>query len=198
MKQPFFNHSIIKMLKESKNDIITTCQKWVETFIIGLNLCPFAKAFYIKNQVRFSVIDGKNGEDFLLAFGEEIDLLETKNEQEIETTLLIIPALGKMEHFMMYHNLCQEMLEINHVAEKFMLVPFHPFMRHEGQKEDAPQQFTGIAPYPIVHVLRKPTVDKLGAAYKKGDIQLNNDKMLRKMGTKKLTDLWEKMMRNEL
>lgn len=182
------------MLKESKSDIIKTCQKWVETFIIGLNLCPFAKAFYIKNQVRFSVIDGKKADDFLLAFGTEVDILETENAQKIETTLLIIPAFGNIQHFMAYFNLCQEMLNINHVADEFMIVPFHPFMRHEGQKEDAPQQFTSIAPYPIVHILRKKTVDKLGAAYKKGDVQMNNDKTLRELGTKKLDALWKTML----
>jgi hypothetical protein len=182
------------MLKESKEDIIKTCQKWVETFIIGLNLCPFAKAFYVKNQVRFSIIDEKKSDGFLLAFGKEIEILEAENTQEIETTLLIIPAFGNVQHFMMYFNLCQEILNINNVADEFMLIPFHPFMRHEGQKEDAPQQFTSIAPYPIIHILKKKSVAKLGAAYKKGNVQINNDKMLRELGIKKLDALWKTMM----
>lgn len=182
------------MLKESKIEIVKTCQKWVETFIINLNLCPFAKKYYVTNKVRFSVIDEKNGGAFLEKFGEEIEILEAKTE-EIETTLLIIPAFGKMEHFLAYLKYCEETLKINHLETKFMLVPFHPFMRHKGLHPDSPKHFTSLAPYPIVHILRKKTVDKLGAAYE-GDVQVNNDKRLKAMGTRKLQTLWQQLIEN--
>lgn len=174
------------MLTEKPDDIIQTCKKWVETFIIDLNLCPFAKQFYIKNKVRFVVIDKQKSDDFFYAFGDEVECLQ-QNETP-ETTLMIIPAFGNIQHFMMYFKLCQEMLEINKADKDFMIVPFHPAMRNHQHEANDPQQFTGIAPYPIVHILRQKTVNRLGAKYK-SDIQKDNDATLRKMGTKKLMQL---------
>jgi uncharacterized protein len=156
-----------------------------------LNLCPFAKQFYVQKKVRFSVIDAVEFVDFLKLFGAEVGRLT--RQPNIETTLLIVPAFGRVEHFSAFMKYCEEMLVLNEEADNYMIVPFHPYIRHTGQAADAPQQFTGIAPYPIVHILRKKTVDKLGAAYK-GDVQADNDKILKKMGFKALQTLWFKML----
>ena len=140
------------MLKESKTEIIETCKKWVETFIIGLNLCPFAKAFYIKNQVRFSVIDNPNNSTkYFEDFGVELDLLEADINKKIETTLLIIPAFGDMKHFLMYEKLCNEMLEINDLTDKYLLVPFHPYLRIVEYKNHWRGDLYNI--YPNTHLL---------------------------------------------
>src|SRR3954454_17690915 len=35
--------------------VIATTQAWLERAVIGLNLCPFAKAVHVKNQIRYAV-----------------------------------------------------------------------------------------------------------------------------------------------
>ena len=37
--------------------IIAETRAWVNRAVIGLNLCPFAKAVEIKNQIRYVVTD---------------------------------------------------------------------------------------------------------------------------------------------
>lgn len=183
----------ILMLKESKEEIIQICKTWLETFIIGLNLCPFARNPYRKGQVRFVVAGDGDPDKLMEAFLKEGELLLEKDPAEVETTLLIIPALGKMEHFMAYMKYCTDLIDYNKLTDVLMVVPFHPFMYHEGPPREAPNHFTGRSPYPIVHILRKASVDKLGAAYK-GDVQMENNRKLRKMGTKQLKEMWKTML----
>jgi hypothetical protein len=35
--------------------IIAATQRWLEAAVIGLNLCPFAKAVHVKKQIRYVV-----------------------------------------------------------------------------------------------------------------------------------------------
>ena len=39
------------------DDPIAATRLWLERIVIGLNLCPFAKAVYVKEQVRFVLSD---------------------------------------------------------------------------------------------------------------------------------------------
>lgn len=181
------------MLKEAKTDIIKTSQKWLETFIINLQLCPFARGPHKNGTIRWVVEGAPDNKKMMQAFMDEAELLLEKDPKELETTLLILPPLGKMEHFMAYFRYCEETIKYNELTDTISLVPFHPSLRHHGIPKDAPNHFTSISPYPMVHLLRKVSVDKLGAAYK-GDVQADNDKTLRRIGRSKLMEMWRKML----
>ena len=43
----------------STADIIAAMRHWVDKAVIGLNLCPFAKAVQLKGQVRYVVSDAR-------------------------------------------------------------------------------------------------------------------------------------------
>lgn len=44
------------------DDPIAATRLWLERIVIGLNLCPFAKAVYVKDQVRFVLSDATTPE----------------------------------------------------------------------------------------------------------------------------------------
>ncbi|PKQ70113.1 hypothetical protein Rain11_0917 [Raineya orbicola] len=177
---------------KEKKEILQITRNWVETFIIGLNLCPFAKVPYEKNAVRFVIGEAKTMKGFLEIFAREIEFLE-KNPTT-ETTLVILPALGKIELFQAFMQFCEEMIILNAWIQKYQIVSFHPLMRFEGIPTDSPQQLTGIAPYPILHILRVPSVESLGAQIKK-DVQAENDKKLSQLAKEDVKKLWEKVLR---
>ena len=56
-------------------DPIDATRRWVERAVIGLNLCPFAKAVYVKQQVRFVLSDASTPEALLEELAEELLLL---------------------------------------------------------------------------------------------------------------------------
>ena len=53
------------MSTPSKDEVLAQTRQWLEQAVIGLNLCPFAKTAYIKNQVRMVVSDAKHLDGFL-------------------------------------------------------------------------------------------------------------------------------------
>lgn len=177
---------------KEKKEIIQTTRKWVETFIIGLNLCPFAKMPYENGAVRFVVGESSKMKGFLEIFANEIELLEKNHNTE--TTLVILPALNKVEQFMAFMQFCEEMIVLNSWVQKYQIVSFHPLMRFEGIPADSPQQLPGIAPYPILHILRVPSVEMLGAQIKK-DVQTENNKRLSQLSKDEVRRLWEKVLK---
>ena len=71
--------------------IINTVQHWVETFVVGLNVCPFAKREVVKNRVRYCVSQADKRE--LLTADLERELNRLKENDAIETSLLIHPSV---------------------------------------------------------------------------------------------------------
>ena len=54
---------------------IAATQRWLQRAVIGLNLCPFAKAVFAKQQVRFVLSDATTPDELLQTLGEELALL---------------------------------------------------------------------------------------------------------------------------
>ena len=77
----------------SDEQILALTRHWLEKAVIGLNLCPFAKAVYVKNQVRLVVSHARHADDLLEELDSELDLLVATPADEIDTALLIHPTL---------------------------------------------------------------------------------------------------------
>ena len=177
---------------KQKKEITGTTKKWLETFIIGLNLCPFAKAPYLRGGVRLTVEEADSMKKYLQIFADEVAFLQ-KNPAT-DTTLLILPGLGNIQQFQTYMQSCEEMLHEKKWLFDIMIVPFHPLMRFAGLPPDSVENTTGIAPFPIVHLLRQAQVASLGAMMKKDVIEANDEK-LRSMSKEEIKKLWEKVLR---
>src|SRR6478672_5583512 len=74
-----------------ERDPIEDTRRWLERAVIGLNLCPFAKAVYVKDQVRFVLSDATTESALLAQLGEELALLRDTDAAEIDTTLIVHP-----------------------------------------------------------------------------------------------------------
>ena len=55
--------------------VIAETRAWVDRAVIGLNLCPFAKAVQVKNQIRYAVSDAADAEALLDTLREELSRL---------------------------------------------------------------------------------------------------------------------------
>ncbi|MBC7946055.1 MAG: DUF1415 family protein, partial [Burkholderiales bacterium] len=74
---------------------------WLERAVIGLNLCPFAKAVHAKDQIRYVVSDARSEQALLADLARELQLLAAADADEIDTTLLIHPYV--LEDFLDYN-----------------------------------------------------------------------------------------------
>ena len=145
-------------------------RRWLERAVIGLNLCPFAKAVYVKDQVRIVVSDASTERALLEELGEEMALLRDTPAEQIDTTLLVHPQV--LQDFLDYNDFLDdadglvEALELDGVLQ---VASFHPDYQFAGTEPDDAENLTNRAPYPILHLLREDSVDRAVAAYAEPD-----------------------------
>ena len=174
------------------NAIVAT-QHWLERAVIGLNLCPFAKAVYVKQQVCFVLSAATTPEALLEELGNELVRLRDTPAAEIDTTLLIHPQV--LDDFLDYNDFLDEadaLIEALDLDGVVQVASFHPNYQFAGTEPDDIENCTNRSPYPMLHLLREDSVARAVAAYPDPDaiVERNLD-TLRRLGH----DGWEKLFR---
>src|SRR4051812_34012564 len=83
----------IAMPNPAAAKIIAATKHWLETAVIGLDFCPFARAVYALDLIRYRVSEAETPEALLKDLVGELQTLATADPAEIETTLLIHPRV---------------------------------------------------------------------------------------------------------
>ncbi len=144
---------------------------WVERVVIGLNLCPFAKAVQAKNQVRYVVSAAETAEALLATLGEEMHRLVATEADEVDTTLLIHPrVLHDFLEFNDFLDLADQLLEELGYAGTLQVASFHPRYQFEGTLPDDPGNATNRSPWPTLHLLREESIDRAVAAFPEAQV----------------------------
>jgi len=165
-------------------EIIATTKQWLERAVIGLDLCPFARAVHVRDQIRYAVSGAETPEELLAELFEELQALVAADPGEIETTLLIHPKV--LADFLDYNDFLE--LANAAVAELglegvIQIASFHPRYRFLGTKPDAIENYTNRSPYPMLHLLREASVERAVAAFPDAaQIFEKNIETLRRLG----------------
>ena len=141
-------------------------RRWLERAVVGLNLCPFAKAVLVKNQVHFACTSSDDPEGILQDFARELDALVALDATERDTTLLVIPR--GMEDFLSFHDLAaraERLVRKRGLEGVVQVASFHPRFVFAGTDEDDITNATNRAPYPTLHLLREASIDRAVAAF---------------------------------
>ena len=145
---------------------IAETRAWVDRAVIGLNLCPFAKAVQAKGQIRYVLSDAADAPSLLDELRSEMRTLAAADPASIDTTLLIHP--GVLEDFFEFNDflgLADEALEQEDLAGILQVASFHPRFQFAGTAADDIGNATNRSPYPTLHLLREDSVDKAVAAF---------------------------------
>lgn len=138
-----------------KKDVI----QWLNSVVIGLNLCPFSHKPANENRVRFQVSSAANEEALLQELAEEMTLLDNIPAKEIETTLLIVPNL--LQDFFDYNQFllwAESLIKRNNWKGVYQIASFHPDYCFAGADHDDVENLTNRAPYPILHIIREASL----------------------------------------
>ena len=141
--------------------VLAATRNWLEKAVIGLNLCPFAKAVYVKNQVRLVVSHARHADDLLEDIDRELDLLVATPAVEIDTTLLIHPTL--FEDFLDFNDfleIAEGVVSEHDLEGVIQLASFHPRFQFEGTEPDDISNYTNRAPFAMLHLLREDSVER--------------------------------------
>lgn len=165
-------------------EVLTQTRHWLEKAVIGLNLCPFAKAVYVKNEVRLVVSHARHADDLLEELDRELDLLAATPAQEIDTTLLIHPSL--FDDFLDFNDfleIAEGVVDEHGLEGEIQLASFHPRFQFDGTEPDEMGNYSNRAPFAILHLLREESVERAVASFPEADaIFEQNIETLEKLG----------------
>ena len=164
--------------------VLAETRLWLEKAVIGLNLCPFAKAVYVKNQVRLVVSHARHADDLLEELDRELDLLVATPAEEIDTTLLIHPTL--FDDFLDFNDFLEVadgVVDEHGLEGVVQLASFHPRFQFEGTELDDISNYTNRAPFAILHLLREDSVERAVQSFPEAESIFEvNIKTLEKLG----------------
>lgn len=177
---------------DAARQVAADTQRWVDKAVIGLNLCPFAKAVQIKGQVRYAVSDATDEEGVLADLEAELMLISETDPEKIDTTLLILPeALHDFYEFNDFGDLCDRLLKRMRLVGELQVATFHPAFQFADTDPDDISNYTNRSPYPILHILREDSIDRAVEAFPEAEtIYEKNIETLENLGI----DGWNKLM----
>jgi hypothetical protein len=139
---------------------------WVEHAVIGLNLCPFARAVQVKGQVRYVCSAATDAEALLADLRAELQALAAVDPAQTDTTLLVHPAvLGDFLDYNDFLDLADALLVELGLESVLQVASFHPDYRFAGSRDDDLGNASNRSPYPLLHLLREASVERAVAAF---------------------------------
>ena len=136
-------------------------RRWLQDFVVGLNLCPFASPFLDASNLRITICDKSQASDLLGALLPELDVLQRCTEHEVATTLIAYPnALPSFADYLQFVDQAQALLADAGFDGVVQLASFHPRYQFAGESPDAASHFSNRAPYPLIHLLREDMVSR--------------------------------------
>ena len=174
------------------DEIINATRNWLEKAVIGLNLCPFAKAVHVQNRVRYFVSAAQSTAELLDDLVSELRILKAAAPDECETTLLIHPYV--LTEFIEYNQFLRtaeaKVAKLGFAAE-FQIASFHPQYQFGDAGPEDIENFTNRSPYPTLHLLRESSIERAVSAFPDAaEIYEKNMETLRRLGHAGWERLW--------
>jgi uncharacterized protein len=172
---------------------IEATRRWVERAVVGLNLCPFARAPLVQQKIRFAVSHARTVDGLLDDLCGELQSLAAVDADECETTLLIHPhVLGDFldyNDFLDTADVAVETLKLDGVLQ---VASFHPHYQFADSAPDDVENLSNRSPYPTLHLLREASVDRAVEAMSDTDeIYRRNQRTLQQLGPAGWLALWD-------
>ena len=143
------------------NPIFLRTREWLEQAIIGLNLCPFAKAVYAKRQIRYRVSSARDTDTLFNELCDELQMLAAANADEIDTTLMIHPnVLGMFPEYNDFLSVADITVRNLGLEGVIQIASFHPQYQFDNSNSDDIENYTNRSPYPMLHLLREQSISR--------------------------------------
>jgi hypothetical protein len=146
--------------------VIAATRRWLERAVIGLNLCPFAKSVYVKEQVRYVVSHATTPEELLEQLMDELQRLSDTSPEKVDTTLLIHPlVLTEFLDFNDFLDVADAAVDEMELEGELQVASFHPDYQFSDTDKNDITNFTNRAPYPMLHLLREDSIARAVEAF---------------------------------
>lgn len=166
---------------------------WLEQAVIGLNLCPFAKAVHAKGQIRWVLCEATDAVELLRLLVQELKFLAAADPAAIDTTLIVHPnALQDFLDFNDFLGVAEDALADLGLEGVLQIASFHPQFQFADAAPDDIGNATNRSPHPTLHLLREDSIERAVQAYPEAaSIYERNISTLRHLGQ----DGWNALLR---
>lgn len=174
-------------------DAVEATRIWLVRAVIGLELCPFARAVHAGGRIRYVVSQARDPEALLEDLGVELRRLQAADPAVCETTLLIHPwVLGDFLDYNDFLELADDLVEALELDGELQVASFHPDYCFADTDPDDVENCTNRSPYPTLHLLREQSIDRALEAFPEPDeIFERNIRTLRRLGRDGWLRLWQ-------
>ena len=141
-------------------------QAWLEKAVIGLNLCPFAKAVHSRGQIRWVLSSADQPLALLKELVQELKLLAATDADAVDTTLIVHPqVLQDFEDFNDFMGVVEDALTDLGLDGVLQVASFHPQFQFADTQVDDMGNATNRSPFPTLHLQREDSVERAVAAF---------------------------------
>ena len=176
---------------QQDEQVTAATRRWIDAAVIGLNLCPFARAVVADGRVRFRVSHAREADALGVDLVEELRFLAGAEPEAVETTLLIHPwALTDFLAFNDFLAAADALLVELGMRGEVQIASFHPDYRFAGTSQEDLGNCTNQSPFPILHLLREASIERaLANVPDPAAIYERNIETMRRLGR----DGWERL-----
>jgi len=173
--------------------LIDQVRHWLERAVIGLNLCPFARAPHCGGRIRWVVSRATDTDALTRDLLDELERLRAADSNEVETTLLLHPqVLGDFADYLAFLDIAEGLLQALGFSGELQVASFHPDYVFAGSDVDDPANLSNRSPLPLLHLLREDSISRVVDAGADVDaIPERNQARLRALGARG----WIELMR---
>jgi hypothetical protein len=173
-------------------DELNATRAWLEKAVIGLNLCPFAKAVHSKGQIRWVLSQANEPKALLLQLVEELQHLAQADPEAVDTTLIVHPqVLQDFYDFNDFLGVAEDALAELGLEGVLQIASFHPQFQFADAEPDDIGNATNRAPFPTLHLLREDSIERAVQAFPEAEsIYERNIATLQRLGP----EGWRRLM----
>lgn len=166
--------------------------RWLERAVIGLNLCPFARAPHVQGKLRLRVSHARDTDALLDDLCGELQSLNALTPDECETGLLIHPfVLGDFLDYNDFLDVADAAVQTLGLEGEWQVASFHPGYQFADTMPDDAGNLSNRSPYPTLHLLRESSIERAMASMDDTDgIYRRNIETLQRLGPDGWRALW--------
>ena len=123
-----------------------------------------------------------------MALQVELELLNT--DPSVETTLLIhASVLRNFDDYNRFLGYADSLLVEMGLEGIYQIASFHPDYQFDGTKPNDAENYTNRSPYPMLHLIREASLERVIADYQVDQIPVRNIALMNYLGQDKLQAL---------
>nr|WP_319554379.1 DUF1415 domain-containing protein [uncultured Vibrio sp.] len=144
------------------NAITQQVDQWLNDVVIGLNLCPFAAKPQRKKQIKIFVSEASQEEALLEDILLQLIELSNTEPEKLETTLVVVPnMLDDFWDYNLFIDWVEGLIKQQNWEGIFQVATFHPDYCFGGAEPEDDENLTNRSPYPIFHLIREESMEKV-------------------------------------